>query len=83
MQNKEIIFGNLWCPFSPFLMAEAAARPAAGEKLAFFEDLLNEEAGRDFPRAIPKEARSKAREKDIYVKERKNMFRRVNILLQK
>ena len=60
-------------------MAEAAARPEAGEKLAFLEDRLNEEAGKDFP----KEAKAKAIEKDIYVKERKNIFRRVNILLQK
>ena len=64
-------------------IAEAAARPEAGEKLAFLEDRLNEEAGKDFPRAIPKEAKAKAIEKDIYVKERKKIFRRVNILLQK
>ena len=64
-------------------MAEAAARPEAGEKLAFLEDRLNEEEGKDFPRAIPKEAKAKAREKDIYVKERKKIFRRVIILLQK
>jgi len=51
-------------------MAEAAARPEAGEKLVFLEDRLNEEEGKDFPRAIPKEAKAKAREKDIYVKER-------------
>ena len=46
-------------------MAEAAARPEAGEKLAFLVDRLKEEEGKDFPRVIPKEAKAKAREGDI------------------
>ena len=46
-------------------MAEAAARPDAGEKEAFFEVRLKTEEGQDFPRAIPKEAKAKDSEKDI------------------
>ena len=46
-------------------MAEAAARPEAGEKEAFLEVRLKTEKGNDFPRAIPKEAKAKEREKDI------------------
>ena len=46
-------------------MAEAAASPEAGEKEAFLEVLLKEEEGNDFPRAIPKEAKAKEREKDM------------------
>ena len=46
-------------------MAEAAARPDAGEKEAFLEVRLNTEEGRDFPRATPKEAKAKESEKDI------------------
>ena len=66
-------------------MAEAAARPEAGEKVAFFEVLLKEEEGNDFPRAIPKEAKAKEREKDIVkicfvneilIAEEKNLFQK-------
>ena len=46
-------------------MAEAAARPEAGEKEAFFEVRLKTEEGNDLPRAIPKDAKAKEREKDI------------------
>jgi hypothetical protein len=46
-------------------MAEAAARPDAGEKEAFLELRLKTDDGRDFPRAIPKEAKAKESEKDI------------------
>ena len=52
-------------------MAEAAARPDAGEKEALLEVLLKEEEGNDFPRAIPKEAKAKEREKDMV----RNLFR--------
>ena len=62
-------------------MAEAAARPEASEKVAFLGVRLKAEEGNDFPREIPKEAKAKAREKDIYVKERKKIFQRAKILL--
>ena len=61
-------------------MAEAAARPEAGEKEAFLEVRLKEEEGKDFPRVIPKEAKAKAREEDIESEERKR-FQRAKILL--
>ena len=54
-------------------MAEAAARPEAGEKEAFLEVRLKTEEGKDFPRAIPKEANAKEREKDIKVLFRKRI----------
>ena len=54
-------------------MAEAAARPEAGEKEAFFEVRLKTEEGNDLPRAIPKDAKAKEREKDI---RKKNLFRK-------
>ena len=53
-------------------MAEAAARPEAGEKEVFLDVLLKEEEGNDFPRAIPKEAKAKEREKDMV----SNLFRK-------
>ena len=46
-------------------MAETAARPEAGENAVFLEVRLKEEEGNDFPRAIPKEAKAKAKENDI------------------
>ena len=46
-------------------MAEAAKRPEAGEKAVFLEFLLKEEEAKDFPRAIPKEAKANEREKDM------------------
>ena len=61
-------------------MAEAAARPEAGEKLVFLEDRLNEEEGKDFPRAIPKEAK---REKDRSLKSEIKYFRERRYFYQK
>ena len=55
-------------------MAEAAARPDAGEKAVFFEVLLKEEAGNDFPRAIQKEAKANEREKDMVSSEERRYF---------
>ena len=61
-------------------MALAATRPEAGEKLAFLEDRLNEEEGKDFPRAIPKEASEKKREGHLCQRANK-IFQRAEILL--
>ena len=40
-------------------MAEAAARPEAGEKEAFLEALLKEEEGNDFPRRSQRKLKRK------------------------
>ena len=68
-------------------MAEAAARPEAGEKEAFLEVLLKEEEDNDFPRAIPKEAKAKEREKDMvrkrFVSKTKILLAEEKILFQK
>ena len=55
-------------------MAEAAARPEAGENAVFLEVLLKKEEGNDFPRAILKEAKAKAREKDMLKSEERRYF---------
>ena len=64
-------------------MAEAAARPEAGEKVAFLGVRLKEEEGNDFPREIPKEAKAKAREEDIESEERKKYFKERRYFYQK
>ena len=61
-------------------MAEAAARPEAGEKVAFLEVRLKEEEGNDFPRAIPKEAK---RAKDRSQKGEIKYFRERRYFYQK